>query len=195
MKIGYARVSTDDQHTENQIAALVAAGCDRENIYQDVASGGVYNRPQLHRALGYLRRGDQLVVWKFDRLSRSLGDLIRIMEAVAKTGADFKSLTESIDTATPSGKAMFHMLGVFAEFERSMIKERTHAGLERAKKEGKRLGPPVRLSPARQAAVIAQVKAGKSQSLVAYEYGVSKATVSRLVAREMGKDWKKMKVA
>lgn len=195
MILGYARVSTDDQNTENQIDALVKAGCKRENIYQDVASGGVYDQPQLHRALEHLRRGDLLVVWKFDRLSRSLGDLIRIIERVEKSGADFKSLTESIDTSTPAGRVMFHMLGAFAEFERAMVKERTHLGLKRAKANGKRLGPPVRLSPARQTAIISQIKSGKTQSLVAYEQGVSKATISRLVARELGKEWKKLGVA
>ena len=126
MILGYARVSTDDQNTENQINALVKAGCERENIYQDVASGGVYDRPQLHKVLEHLRRGDLLVVWKFDRLSRSLGDLIRIIERVEKSGADFKSLTEAVDTSTPAGRAMFHMLGAFADdAERAIMQSHT----------------------------------------------------------------------
>jgi hypothetical protein len=120
MLIGYARVSTDDQDTAAQVAALKVAGCER--IYREKASGGRWDRPELQRLLDQLRKGDVLVVWKLDRLSRSLRDLIVIMERFAAAKAGFRSLTEVIDTATPAGRMMIQMVGAFAEFERAMPK-------------------------------------------------------------------------
>src|SRR5258708_3850312 len=134
MNIGYARVSTDDQHTENQTEQLERAGCTR--IYKDKASGGCWDRPQLHKAMEHLRPGDTLIFWKIDRLSRSLSDLLRILEKVDKAGARFKSLTEPLDTTTAIGKMHMQIIGVFAEFERAMIRERTRLGLDRARVNG-----------------------------------------------------------
>src|SRR5215831_3985977 len=135
MQIGYARVSTDDQDTAVQVAALKTAGCER--IYREKASGGRWDRPELHRLLDQLRKGDVLVVWKLDRLSRSLRDVLMIMERLAEARACFRSLTEAIDTTTPAGRMMMQMVGAFAEYERAMLKERTKAGLEAARREGR----------------------------------------------------------
>lgn len=121
-----SRVSTDEQDTAAQVAALNAAGCER--IYREKASGGRWDRPELHRLLDQLRKSDVLVVWKLDRLSRSLRDVLTIMERLGDTKAGFRSLTEAIDTTTPAGRMMMQMVGVFAEFERAMLRERTKAG-------------------------------------------------------------------
>src|SRR5215813_97821 len=139
MLIGYARVSTNDQETAAQVAALKAAGCER--IYREKASGGRWDRPELQRLLDQLRKGDVLVVWKLDRLSRSLRDVLTIMERLAEAKAGFRSLTEAIDTTTPAGRMMMQMVGAFAEFERAMLRERTRAGWDSARREGRIGGP------------------------------------------------------
>ena len=123
MLIGYARVSTDDQDTAAQAAALKAAGCER--IFREKASGGRWDRPELHRLLDQLRKGDVLVVWKLDRLSRSLRDVLTIMERLGEAGVGFRSLTEAIDTTTPRGSNDDSDGRAFAEFEESMLKERS----------------------------------------------------------------------
>jgi DNA invertase Pin-like site-specific DNA recombinase len=127
MQIGYARVSTDDQDTGAQVAALNAVGCER--IFREKASGGRWDRPGLHRLLDQPHKGDVLVVWKLDRLSRSLRDGLIIMERLGDSGAGFRSVTEAIDTTTAAGRMMKQMVGAFAEFERAMLRERTKAGL------------------------------------------------------------------
>src|ERR1700677_1931339 len=135
MLIGYARVSTQDQDTAAQVAALKAAGC--EEIYKEKASGGRWDRPKLQELLSHLRKGDVVVVWKLDRLSRSLRDVLTLMERLGEAGAGFRSLTEAIDTTTPAGRMMMQMVGAFAEFERAMLRERTKAGLDAAREEGR----------------------------------------------------------
>jgi DNA invertase Pin-like site-specific DNA recombinase len=121
MLIGYARVSKiDQQDTRAHVQALKRAGCKR--IYQENASGGRWDRPQLHEALEQLRDGDVFLVWKLDRLSRSLKDLLNVLERITEAGAGFRSLTENIDTTTSAGRMMLQMLGAFAEFERSMVR-------------------------------------------------------------------------
>jgi len=138
--IGYARVSTQDQHLHLQRDALTSAGCLK--IYTDTVSGSTTERRGLDEALGYLRPGDTLVVWRLDRLGRSLKHLItRITELNDRT-IGFKSLTENIDTTTSGGKLIFHIFGALAEFERDIIKERTNAGLEAARTRGKFGGRP-----------------------------------------------------
>lgn len=133
--LGYARVSsTEGQDTAIQTLALKEAGVER--IFEENASGGRWDRPQLHRMLDQLRQGDVLIVWKLDRCSRSLKDLLQIIDKIDKAGAGFKSSTGAIDTTTPAGRMMMHMVGTFTEFERAMIRERTRAGLERARCEG-----------------------------------------------------------
>ncbi len=122
MRLGYARVSkAEEQDPAAQVAALRAAGCER--IYEERASGGPWDCPELHRLLDHLREGDVLVVWKLDRLSRSLKDLLHLMERVHEAGAGFRSLTEAVDTTTPAGRMLMQMVGAFAEFEREMIRE------------------------------------------------------------------------
>lgn len=136
MLIGYARVSREkDQDTALQLRTLQEAGAER--VFTEHASGGRWDRPELHRMLDQLRPGDVLVVWKLDRLSRSLKDLLHLMELVEGKGAGFRSLTEAIDTTTAAGRMMMQMVGAFAEFERAMIRERTKAGLDQARQEGR----------------------------------------------------------
>jgi DNA invertase Pin-like site-specific DNA recombinase len=140
MKIGYARVSTSDQHLRMQEDALKNAGC--EEIYSDVISGVKSQRPGLDKALNYLREGDTLVVWKLDRLGRSIQHLIQTVNSLLEKKISFKSLQENIDTATSGGKLVFHIFSALAEFERDLIQERTQAGLKAARARGKMGGRP-----------------------------------------------------
>lgn len=144
MKIGYARVSTADQHLRMQEDALKQAGC--EVIYHDVVSGAKANRPGLETTFDYLREGDILIVWKLDRLARSLKHLIEIFQELKQRKVGFQSLQENIDTSSAGGKLVFHMFGVLAEFERDLIRERTKAGLTAARARGKKGGRPPMLS-------------------------------------------------
>jgi DNA invertase Pin-like site-specific DNA recombinase len=182
MLFGYARVSKDDQDTATQVAALKAAGC--EKIYREKASGGRWDRPELHRLIEQLRKGDVLVVWKLDRLSRSLRDVLILMEQLGQTKAGFKSLTEAIDTTTPAGRMMMQMVGAFAEFERAMLRERTKAGLETARQEGRIGGRRAKLSLQQQAEIRKMVSKGdKTAADAARLFKIHPATVSRLLAR------------
>lgn len=182
MRFCYARVSTQDQDTTAQITALNQAGCDK--LFQEKASGARWDRPQLQKLLGQLRAGDTLVVWKLDRLSRSLKDLLSILEAIDKAGAHFQSLTESIDTNTAAGRMMMHLVGSFAEFERSLLKERTRVGLDEARKAGRVGGRRPKLTKAQQQEVISLVSTGqKSGADAARLFQVHRATVSRLIAQ------------
>ena len=138
--IGYARVSTQDQSTNLQLDALNKAGCSR--VFSESASGAQRDRPELARALDTMRPGDTLVVWKLDRLARSLKQLIETVESLEGKGIGFRSLTESIDTTTAGGKLTFHIFAALAEFERSMIRERTRAGLDAARARGRVGGRP-----------------------------------------------------
>lgn len=184
MQIGYARVSTDDQDTAVQVAALKAAACER--IYREKASGGRWDRPELHRLLDQLRKGDVLVVWKLDRLSRSLRDVLTIMDRLGEAGAGFRSLTEAIDTTTPAGRMMMQMVGAFAEFERAMLKERTKAGLDAAREEGRIGGRRPKLTPQQQAEIRKMVSKGdKTAAAAARLFKIHPATVSRLLARTL----------
>ena len=181
MLIGYARVSTNDQDTAAQVAALQAAGCER--IYREKASGGRWDRPELHRLLDQLRKGDVLVVWKLDRLSRSLRDVLMIMERLGEAKAGFRSLTEAIDTTTPAGRMLMQMVGAFAEFERAMIRERTKAGLESARARGRKGGRKPSLNEDQKADIADNVISGrKSGADMARLYKVSQATITPTVA-------------
>jgi DNA invertase Pin-like site-specific DNA recombinase len=138
--IGYARVSTQDQHLRLQQDALKTAGCIK--IFTDTVSGAKYERKGLAEAMNFLREGDILVVWRLDRLGRSLKDLIERLTELHNRNIGFKSLTESIDTTTSGGKLIFHIFGALAEFERDIIRERTNAGLTAARARGKKGGRP-----------------------------------------------------
>ena len=138
MLIGYARVSTTDQKADLQRDALTAAGCER--IYVDTISGAKTERPEMDRMLEALRDGDTVVVWRLDRLGRSLQHLISVVQQLDDRGVGFRSLTESIDTTTSGGKLIFHIFGALAEFERNLIRERTRAGLEAARQRGRKGG-------------------------------------------------------
>jgi len=153
MLVGYARVSTQDQNPALQLDALKAAGC--EKLFVEKASGAQRDRPELSAALDYLRAGDSLVVWRLDRLARSLKQLIETVELLDSRSIGLLSLTEAIDTTTAGGKLVFHVFGALAEFERSIIRERTKAGLDAARARGKKGGRP----PALVAKDLAEAKA------------------------------------
>jgi DNA invertase Pin-like site-specific DNA recombinase len=182
MKLGYARVSISEQDTAAQVSALKSAGC--EKIFREKASGGRWDRPELHRLLDQLRKDDVLVVWRLDRLSRSLRDVLMIMERIKEAEAGFKSLTEAIDTTTVSGTMMMQLIAVFAQFERSVLAERTKAGLDAARKRGRIGGRRPKLRPDQQDEILAMVSAGtKTAADAARLFNVHPATVSRLLAR------------
>jgi DNA invertase Pin-like site-specific DNA recombinase len=182
VRIGYARVSTQEQDTHAQIEALEAAGCER--IFHETASGGRWARPELQRVLGQLRPGDTVVVWKLDRLSRSLKDLLLTLETIEQAGAQFQSLTEAIDTATPAGRMMMQIVGSFAEFERAMLRERTRNGLDAARQDGRVGGRRPKLTAQQQREIIALVSSGqKTGADAARLFRVHPSTVARLLAR------------
>ena len=180
LRVGYARVSTRDQNSELQTTTLTDAGCER--IFEESASGALKNRPQLKEALSFLREGDTLVVWKLDRLARSLRQLIETVEDLHERGIGFISLTESIDTTTPGGKMIFHVFGALAEFERELIRERTNAGLKAAKDRGVKLGRPRSLDDD-QIAIARSLKAAGSMTSaqIAEHLGISRPTLYRLL--------------
>ena len=144
MNIGYARVSTAEQNLTLQTDALAAAGCER--IFVETASGSQRDRPELQRALDYMRPGDTLVVWKLDRMARSMRQLIDTVELLHSKDMGFRSMTEAIDTTTPGGMLVFHIFGALAQFERAIIRERTRAGLDAARARGRKGGRRPKLS-------------------------------------------------
>jgi DNA invertase Pin-like site-specific DNA recombinase len=180
MRIGYARVSTDDQTLDLQRDALKKAKC--REIYEEHASGKNTARPQLEACLKSLRDGDTLTVWRLDRLGRSLGDLIRLTNEFKARGVGFASLTEQIDTRSPSGQLIFHVFGALAEFERNLIRERTLAGLKAARARGRKGGRPKKLSEKDLKTVRALLKSGDIPvSTVAEKFHVARSTLYRNV--------------
>lgn len=183
MLIGYARISTADQNLHLQKDALKAAGCTQ--ICEDTASGAKASRPGLEKALGMLREGDILVVWKLDRLGRSLKHLIENVQALDSRGIGFKSLQDNIDTTTPGGKLLFHILGSLAEFERDLIRERTNAGLAAARARGRKGGRPPGGHIKKQEAVLALRQDPKrSVQEICEMLHISQATFYRYVSTE-----------
>jgi DNA invertase Pin-like site-specific DNA recombinase len=180
MLIGYTRVSTTDQSPQLQLDALKAAGCGR--IFTDTVSGAKSERPGLTEALSYVRAGDTLVVWKLDRLGRSLQHLIATITHLHNRGVGFRSLTENIDTTTSGGKLIFHIFGALAEFERDIIRERTTAGLAAARARGRNGGRPKLLSP-RQLAHAQALYNDKTNSIadICKTLGISRATLYRSI--------------
>src|SRR3954469_7204123 len=145
MKIGYARVSTDDQNMSLQLDALQAAGC--EKIFTDQLSGATTKRPGLNEALAALQPGDVLTVWRLDRLGRTMRHLVETVTDLAERGIGFQSLAEAMDTTTAGGEFLFHIMGALAQFERRLNAERSRAGIEAARRRGKHLGRPEDLTP------------------------------------------------
>lgn len=186
--IGYARVSTHDQNPDLQTDALKAAGCDR--VFVDQASGTRGDRPALTKALDHIRDGDTLVVWKLDRLGRSLRHLVDVVSQLETRGVGFKSLQESIDTTTPGGRLTFHLFASLAEFERDLISERTAAGLSAARARGRRGGRPTVMTPrkldAAREMLDARDDSGRRRHTVlsvAEALGVSRASIYRALER------------
>jgi DNA invertase Pin-like site-specific DNA recombinase len=181
MKYGYARVSTEDQNAAMQRAALKKDGC--KVIRTDTLPGGTTKRPALLRLLKQLKTGDSFTVWKLDRLARSLRDLITILDDLKKRGVKFKSLTEAIDTETPAGRAMWQMIGLMAEFEYSLISERTRAGVKDAKRRGVKFGRKPKLTPQQIQQARKLIAAGERPQDVAESFHVGRTTLYRAFSR------------
>src|ERR1035441_331908 len=181
MKYGYARVSTDDQNPALQIAALKRDGCKR--IFKDEGiSGATTKRPALLRCLKTLKHGDSLTVWKLDPLGRSLRDLITMLDDLKQRGVKFRSITEAIDTQTPAGRAMWQMVGLMAEFEYSLISERTKAGIVAARARGVKFGRKPKLTPQQITHARKLIDAGERREDVAALLNVDRTTLYRALA-------------
>jgi len=181
MKVGYIRVSKQEQHEDLQRDALIAAKC--EKLFMDKISGVAAERKGLEEALAFLRPGDTFVVWKLDRAGRSLSHLMELLQNLQNRDISFVSLTEQIDTTTPSGKLIFHLMGALAEFERDLICERTNAGLAAAKARGNVGGRPSILQSNANVALARHMFASKSHSIpeMCSTLGISRATLYRYV--------------
>jgi len=180
MLVGYARVSTSDQSLDLQTDALTAAGCER--IYTDEASGAAPDRPGLAQALEVVRDGDTLVVWRLDRMGRTLSHLVKTVDDLAARGVAFRSLTEGMDTTGSMGRLLLHVVGAFAQFERDVIRERTRAGIESARARGKMGGPKPKMSPAKVELASRMMSDPKTSiAQVCEAVGVSDSTLYRYV--------------
>ena len=183
-RIGYARVSTDDQNLDLQHDALRKAGIADDRLYSDTASGKDADRKELLACLKALREGDTLVVWRLDRLGRSLPDLVRIVGELEQRGVSFESLTEKIETGSAAGKLVFHVFAALAEFERNLIRERTRAGLVAARARGRAGGRKPKLSEAQIKEINEMVDAQKLPiGRIAELYGVSRTTIYKVAPR------------
>ena len=180
MMVGYARVSTEQQDTEAQLPDLRKAGCKR--IYEETIGGGVKDRPELDRCLERLEKGDTLVVWRLDRLGRSLRDLLQIVDRLDKSGINFISLKERFDTSTAAGRLVFHFFAALTQFEKELIRERTMAGLSSARARG-RMGGRKRLLTAQQARVVKTMWDSREHTRheIAAHFTVSVATIDRVL--------------
>ena len=185
MLVGYMRVSSDNdrQSTDLQRDALLAAGVDPRQLFEDKASGARDTRPGLQQALDYVRSGDCLVVWKLDRLGRSLSHLLHIIITLQVQGVAFRSLTEQMDTTTPQGAFLFSVFGALAQYERALTQERIRAGLEAARRRGRRGGRPKVISPEQLEAILAALHAGASKASLCRSFGVKRTTLYDALAR------------
>ncbi len=177
MKVGYARISTDGQSLDAQIGALRAAGCDK--VYSEVGSGARSDREVLAKVLDFLRPSDVLVAYKLDRVARSLPHLIEIMDRLNRSEIGFQSLTEEINTTTPGGRLVFHVMAAISEFERDLIRERTAAGLQAARAKGRIGGRPRKMTPDKVEAAKELLATGKAVRDVALMFGISVPTLYR----------------
>jgi DNA invertase Pin-like site-specific DNA recombinase len=185
MLVGYMRVSLDNdrQVLDLQRDALLSAGVDERHLFDDHASGSRGDRPGLAKALAFLKSGDCLVVWKLDRLGRSLPHLLDTVNDLKSCGIAFRSLTEQMDTTTPQGEFLFHVFGALAQFERSLIQERVKAGLAAAKQRGRRGGRRPAIDAEKLAAVIAALDRGASKAAVCRTFGIKRTTLIDSLAR------------
>lgn len=188
MLVGYMRVSSDSdrQSTALQRDALIAAGVDARHLFEDKASGARDDRPGLKRCLDFLKVGDTLVVWKLDRLGRSLPHLLDIVAGLRDGGVAFRSLTEGMDTTTPHGELFFHIFGALAQYERALTRERVQVGLSAARRRGRRGGRPTAIEPEKLEAVIAALESGTSKAAVCRTFGIARSTLIDTLARA---DW------
>jgi DNA invertase Pin-like site-specific DNA recombinase len=187
MLVGYARVSTEDQKLDLQIQALKAAKCDRI-ITDKGLSGRAFDRPGLEEVLHMLQNGDTLVVWRLDRLGRSLIHLVELLDRLGENGIHFHSLTENIDTSSSGGRLLFHMIAALAEFERTLISERTRAGMAAARENGIRLGRPPGLSEAQVSEASAAIyEHGEKIDQVAKRYNITPRSLRRML--KQARDW------
>lgn len=185
MLIGYMRISsdTDRQTTALQRDALIASGVDERHLFEDKASGARDDRPGLLSCLQYVKAGDTLVVWKLDRLGRSLPHLLAIVAGLRESGVAFRSLTEGMDTNTPHGELLFHIFGALAQYERALTRERVQAGLAAAQRRGRRGGRPPVIGPEKLEAIVAALDGGASKAAVCRNFGVSRSTLIDTLAR------------
>ncbi len=185
MLVGYIRVSSDSdrQSTDLQRDALLAAGVDARHLFEDHASGAKDDRTGLAQALKFVRPGDVLVVWKLDRLGRSLSHLLAIVNALKDKQVAFRSLTEGMDTATASGELLFHVFGALAQYERALIQERVVAGLAAAKRRGRIGGRPQAITGERLNTITAALDGGMSKAAVCRNFGVKRTTLIETLAR------------
>lgn len=185
MLVGYMRVSSDSdrQSTDLQRDALLAAGIDARHLFEDHASGAKDDRPGLAKALEFVRSGDVLVVWKLDRLGRSLSHLLAIVNMLKDQQVAFRSLTEGMDTTTPSGELLFHVFGALAQYERALIQERVVAGLAAARRRGRIGGRPAAIVGEKLDTIIGALNSGMSKAAVCRNFGVKRTTLIETLAR------------
>jgi DNA invertase Pin-like site-specific DNA recombinase len=185
MLVGYMRVSSDSdrQTTDLQRDALLAAGVDERHLFSDRASGAKDDQPGLIKALGFVRGGDCLVVWKLDRLGRSLPHLLKIVTGLRDQGVGFRSLTEQMDTTTPHGELLFHIFGALAQYERALTRERVRAGLAAARRRGRRGGRPPAVDPEKLESIVAALENGMSKAAVCRAFGLPRSTLIDTLAR------------
>ena len=185
MLVGYMRVSTDGdrQIFDLQRDALLSAGVDERHLFEDRVSGSRGERTGLAKALAFIKAGDCLVVWKLDRLGRSLPHLLSTVTYLKTRGIGFRSLTEQMDTATPQGEFLFHVFGALAQFERSLIQERIQAGLAAARRRGRRGGRPTTIDAEKLAAVTSALDGGASKAAVCRTFGIKRSTLIDALAR------------
>lgn len=185
MFVGYVRVSSesDRQNSDLQRDALIAVGVDSRHLFEDRASGARTDRQGLTQALAFVRPGDVLVVWKLDRLGRSLTHLIEIVNTLKANQVAFRSLTEGMDTTTASGELFFHVFGALAQYERALIKERVTAGLAAARHRGRIGGRPPAISSEKLAAIVESLRGGMSKAAVCRTFGVKRTTLIETLRR------------
>ena len=185
MLVGYMRVSTDGdrQVLDLQRDALITAGVDERHMFEDRVSGSRTDRAGLAKALAFVKSGDCLVVWKLDRLGRSLPHLLTTVTGLKERGISFRSLTEQMDTTTPQGELLFHVFGALAQFERSLTQERVQAGVAAARRRGRRGGRPTVIDAEKLATITTALDAGATKAAVCRSFGIKRSTLIDSLAR------------